>query len=84
MLDQNSQIDAHVYHGIINDPDDKGGEESVGTPTGNSDLIECFVKKFEEYINRDIDIYLKSRNAVIPARQTDSLPHAGFARGDAV
>ena len=37
-----------------------------------------------QYINRDIDIYLKSRNAVIPARQTDSLPHAGFARGDAV
>lgn len=37
-----------------------------------------------QYINCDIDIYLKSRNAVIPARQMDSLPQAGFARGDAV
>lgn len=57
VLDQNSQIDAHVYHRIINDTDDKEGEEAVGTPVGNNNLIECFVKKLEEFLIKAKHLY---------------------------
>lgn len=84
VLEQNSQIDAHVYHGIINDPDDKGGEESVGTPTGNSDLIECFVKKFEELLIKAKYLYYwrittdKDRDAPIYIRPDGTIYVEGY------